>query len=105
MVWQYCGITSRTQVSVRSQWARALVDHKHAPRKIRSDRGGETRLVADGHVGLMQRVVGPHIQFEDVYRYGTSKKNQRIESWWNQMSGHCLAYWRDYFEDLADARL
>jgi hypothetical protein len=105
VMWNFCGVSSRTQVSVRVQWARVLSQLKRAPKKIRSDRGGETRLVADGHVGLMQRVLGPQITFPDVYRYGTSKKNQRIEAWWNQMSGSCLVWWREYFEELADTAL
>jgi hypothetical protein len=59
----------------------------------RSDRGGETILIADAHWQL-HRTITPDIPLDEVYRFGTSKENQRIEGWWPNLSKTALPYWR-----------
>jgi len=56
-------------------------------------------MVADCHFQL-RRMITPGVEFRQCYRYGTSKKNQRIESWWQQMSQSALTRWREYFQEL-----
>jgi len=56
-------------------------------------------MVADAHLALHKKF-DSSIEFSSVYRYGTSKKNQRVESWWQQMSKSALRRWRDYFAEL-----
>lgn len=34
------------------------------------------------------------VVFEDCWSYGKSTKNQRIESWWNQLCRARTGYWR-----------
>lgn len=44
----------------------------------------------------------PILFFRDCFRYGTSKQNQRIEAWWNQLLNSSLGAWLEYFEELND---
>ena len=47
ILWIYTGITNRTQVSVATQFCKAVQFHNKFPRIIRSDRGAETSILAD----------------------------------------------------------
>jgi hypothetical protein len=38
--------------------------------------------------------IDPTLSFGNCYMYGTSTANQRIESWWNQVSRQLLFRWR-----------
>jgi hypothetical protein len=51
-------------------------------------------LIADAQLTLVRQSSGPGIELRDCYRFGTSKENQRIESWWSQLGGRCLWKWR-----------
>ena len=77
------------------------------PLILRSDRGVETPLAADAHYWLSQQLRerddGEPLEFSDCFRYGTSKMNQRIESWWQQQSVSTLARWRLYFLELNES--
>ena len=55
------------------------------PHSIRSDRGKETMMMASAHWRLHQELL-PSVQFNEIWWYGTSTLNQRIEAWWRQMS-------------------
>ena len=105
IVWIYIGITGRTQVSVLAQYLAAAASTSNIPLIIRSDRGAETRLASAAHLSLSQqlrtRPNGEPLLFGDCFRYGTSKKNQRIEAWWNQGTRATLGRWRDFFEELS----
>ncbi|KAN0076641.1 hypothetical protein V8E54_006783 [Elaphomyces granulatus] len=48
-----------------------------------------------------------HFGFKDCFCYwfGTSVANQRIESWWGQLSKSVLYQWRDYFQELRNDEL
>lgn len=93
IVWIYVGISSRTAVSVLRQYLDTLELLGQQPRFIRSDHGTETVLLASAHHQL-QQVTQPDLQFENCYMYGTSTSNQRIESWWNQLSKGLVFRWR-----------
>lgn len=66
---------------------------------IRSDRGTETPMMANAHWQLHQQL-NPDIPFHHVYWYGTSTLNQKIESWWRQMSKSQTLFWKNYLDDL-----
>ena len=34
------------------------------------------------------------LEFQECYSYGLSTKNQRIESWWQELNFHITGYWR-----------
>ena len=85
MIWIYVGISARTTVSVLSQYLTAVKVMKSQYCFIRSDRGGETVLMADAHWQLCF-TVKKNIPFAQCYFYGTSTANQRIKSWWGQLT-------------------
>jgi len=60
---------------------------------IRSDRGTETMMMASAHWRLHQ-AIWPEIPFQNVWWYGTSTLNQRIEAWWWQMSRSQTLAWK-----------
>jgi hypothetical protein len=72
-----------------------LAVQKHGfPKRVRSDKGGETDLVAECQVSF-RRDQKPDILFHKAYIYGPSTANQRIESWWNLLT---TGQWRKLFE-------
>jgi hypothetical protein len=93
IIWIYVGITARTAVSVLKQFLDVLEMLGVQSQVVRSDRGGETVLLAEAHHAF-RRSYDPDISLEDCYFYGSSVFNQRIESWWGQMSKGQLWKWR-----------
>lgn len=93
IIWIYVGITARTGVSVKSQYLNVVEATGILPWIIRSDHGGETILMADAHYRLSKKR-SSEVTFPKCYYYGTSTSNQRIESWWGQLSKGKLLLWR-----------
>jgi hypothetical protein len=93
VIWIYVGISSRTAVSVLKQYTDTLETNGVFPQVLRSDRGVETPLVAAAHHEFMRRH-RPDASFDGCFRYGTSTANQRIESWWGQLTKSMLFRWR-----------
>ena len=93
VVWIYVGISSRTAVSVLRQYLEIVKLSKKQPRFLRSDRGTETMIAAGAHWKLVQ-CTDASLSFCKCYMYGTSTSNQRIESWWVQLSKTQLTIWR-----------
>ena len=50
-------------------------------------------MCANAHFQLALKE-DPMIQLQDCFMYGTSTANQRIESWWGQLSKGQLILWR-----------
>lgn len=99
----YVGISGRTAVSVLAQYIKTLRHGGVMPLILRTDRGGETPLVADAHYQIRnsKRAEGEDpITFLSAFRFGTSKQNSRIETWWEQ-NGRCtMSRWRGHFKGL-----
>ena len=93
IIWIYVGISARTAVSVLRQYLDTVALLGQHPRFVRSDHGNETVLLASAHHQL-QQTAEPDLEFQDCYLYGTSTTNQRIESWWNQLTKGLLFRWR-----------
>ena len=93
IVWVYVGISNATAMSCLRQFLDCLECLQYQPRFVRSDRGGETVMLANAHFQLQQEAE-PGLQFEDCYLYGTSTANQRIEAWWQQLSKGYMFRWR-----------
>jgi hypothetical protein len=104
ITWCYCGVSAHTQFAIFAQYIRVVEEHGFFPFFLRSDRGVETVMAAEAHLAL-HRKFDPRVTFPRVYRYGTSKKNQRVESWWQQMSRSAFRRWREYFGELEADRL
>ncbi|CAP93803.1 Pc16g11330 [Penicillium rubens Wisconsin 54-1255] len=99
IVWIYAGVSARTGVSVLHQ---AIYEYKNRGfllRKIRSDRGIETILLADGHF-MLRQLGEPSVQPKDCYIYGRSVDNQRIEAWWGMLSRASTGLFYRYFRRL-----
>jgi hypothetical protein len=93
IVWVYVGISNHTQVSVVRQYLETVAARGYIPSMIRSDRGSETPMLANCHWQL-HLANSLDTQFRDCYAYGTSTANQRIESWWHQLSKGALFIFR-----------
>lgn len=92
----YVGISARTAVSVLRQYLDTVQQRQLQPQVIRSDHGTETVLLQSAHLQL-QRVYNSQIQDRNGYLryfYGSSTENQRIESWWGQLTKGLLLRWR-----------
>ena len=104
IIWIYAGISARSAMSVFKQYLITIRDSHVMPRLIRTDRGGETVLAADAHYYVssdVRRDEAP-LRFGDCFRYGTSKQNQRIEAWWNQLRRARISRWRERFFELSE---
>lgn len=91
--WIYVGISTRTGVSCLRQYLEVVSATSVLPNSIRSDRGTETMMMASAHWRLHQ-AIRPDIQFRQIWWYGTSTLNQRIESWWRHMSKSQTLAWK-----------
>jgi len=91
--WIHVGIAARTGIAILKQSLNRIEDTNILPQAIRSDRGTETTMMANAHWQL-HREHNIDIRFEDIYWYGTSTWNQRIESWWRQMSKSQTLAWK-----------
>src|SRR6202035_3700306 len=56
--------------------------------------GGELPIIAETHFAL-SRLSDPAVtRMEDCFYFGKSTKNQRIESWWQELEMSQLFRWR-----------
>lgn len=99
IIWCYIGHSNRTAVSVNKQFLETVRIRNIFPKLIRSDKGGETTLLCNSQLAL-RRAGKPDLQLSKAYSYGTSTKNQRIESWWNLLANAQTDTWRNMFTDL-----
>jgi len=93
ITWIYIGNSNRTGFSVLRQYLDTLKSEKTQPRFIRSDKGGETTMLAAAHHALYMKH-NPQASISDCYWYSTSTSNQRIEAWWSQLTKSCIVNWR-----------
>ena len=77
--WIYVGISTRTGISCLRQYLEVVASTGVLPHSIPSDRGTETMIMASAQWRLHQ-AIQPDIPFYDVWWYGTSTLNQRIEA-------------------------
>jgi hypothetical protein len=104
IIWVYVGFDALTSVSVAKQYMDTIGQLGIIPRRIRADRGTETPIIGDLQYELRRQtefhngeILECHIEvfpFDWAVLYGTSMKNQRIESWWRQLQKSCLGPWR-----------
>ena len=79
-------------------YLRAVQKHGF-PKKVWSDKGEETDLIAECQV-TFRRDQKPDLPFHKAYIYGTSTANQRIEAWWNLLATGQTEQWRKLFEQF-----
>ena len=100
IIWIYAGVSAQTSISVVKQYLQFLQSHKIMPRKIRSDRGTETFLMADAHHQIccaQEDRSKEDCAIEKIWIFGKSTANQRIEAWWMQLQSSQLSQWVDFF--------
>ena len=98
IIWIYAGISNRTSQSVLRQYLTTCSTLGFQPKIVRSDRGKETLLAAEVHFAFARIMQDdPNFKVGDCWFYGTSTKNQRLESWWGQLEKSQLYRWRVYF--------
>jgi hypothetical protein len=102
----HVGISTRTAVAVLRLYLDMVEETGTLPFAIRSDRGTETVLLANAHCQLHSALrAGVDFHPETFYWYGASTLNQRIESWWRQMSKSQTVQWKEFFDALRDSGL
>ena len=104
VIWAYVGVSAGTSLSVLHQYLYTVKDLGVCPQFIRSDCGVETGQIAYAHY-MLSRANRPDISWGDCYMFGTSTANQRIESWWQQLSKGLLFRWRVRLPTLCWLRL
>ncbi|KAF6238756.1 hypothetical protein HO173_003263 [Letharia columbiana] len=97
--WLTVDVTNRTAISVLRGFLDCISVLGQQPRFVRSERGGETVLMAQAHLTL-QQAYDPEMAFQERYMYGTSTSNQRIESWSAQLTKCLLEKWISFFGTL-----
>jgi len=95
----YIGHSNRTALSVNKQFLETVKALNMFLKLIRSDKGGETTLLCNSQLAL-RRAENPDLPLAKAYSYGTSTKNQRIESWWNLLANAQTDTWRNLFTAL-----
>jgi hypothetical protein len=84
--------------SVLQQYLTTCSTLRFQPKIVQLDRGKETLLAAKVHFAFACTMQdNPNFKVGDCWFYGTSTKNQRLESWWGQLEKSQLYYWRVYF--------
>lgn len=88
----FAGPSITTAVSILKLYGLAVEGVGMRPRTLRSDRGTETVQMANAQF-LLAQFTNAAVGFNEVYQYGTSKSNSRIESWWEKMSKGQTKQW------------
>ena len=93
ITWFYCRVSGRTGVSVLSQFLEVIHVQGIMPLHLRADRGTETMMVADAFWQLHLHH-NPSLNFDELFFYGTSTRNIKIESWWSQLTKGATVEWK-----------
>ena len=93
IIWIYIEISNCTSISVLRQYLNILKTENIQLQILCTDQGSETVLMANAHIQLIQKKF-PAIILDNCYQYGTSTANQRIETWWRQLTKSSLFKWR-----------
>ena len=80
ILWLVVSSSNNDPSVVSSYFINYIEELKLLPTIIRSDRGSENAVIGGIQIYLRQHH-RHNFSGEKVFRYGSSKKNQRIESW------------------------
>jgi hypothetical protein len=104
IIWIYVGIDAVTSISVAKQYMDVIRQTGVIPYRLRADRGTETPVIGDIQYELRRQteffngeILLEEIEtfpFDQAFLFGTSMKNQRIESWWRHLQTGALRPWR-----------
>ena len=83
--------------SIIAQYYVSCAESLHtAPRIVRAERGSENTIIE----GLQSFLRASDLSSR--FQNGSSTRNQRIESWWNQLRRLRLNWWINYLKDMRD---
>jgi len=92
IVWIYVEISSHISISCLWQFLDSTKKINKISRVIRFNQEVKTDLLAVAHHHL-HRDHKSNILFKNCFFYEMSTKNQRIESWWNQLNKMLIYRW------------
>ena len=78
ILWVYCGISTRIEVSVKRQYYNYLQKEKKFPELLRTDYGDKTGLLTATYYELLNAthiLLDADIAFQDCYLFGISTVN------------------------------
>lgn len=93
IIWMHIGATANTSYGVMIDYLDTVLRTGFRPYVLRTDKGSETRMLADLHHALCE-IDTPGIRIESTYCYGTSTSNTKIESWWQQLTRAVIHRWK-----------
>jgi hypothetical protein len=96
VMWFKIGPTNRDPAVVVSYYLETIESVGGCPRVICSDRGVENSKIAESHIAF-RLLHSDHNSGNKSYRYVTSPRNSRIESWWSQLRRHKSDWWIEHF--------
>jgi hypothetical protein len=107
LIWLYCGNANRSSICVLQQYLQAVKKNGICPRFLRTDKGGETILLAACHYNLFLEAVTVEGMVETdgmdlskpecCFIWGSSPRNVRIERIWLQVRQEVTTRWGDLF--------
>ncbi|CAC5423598.1 unnamed protein product [Mytilus coruscus] len=98
IMWLEADTTNKDPYVIAGYFIDTVREVGGCPRCIRADLGTENGIVRELQVAL--RDCDGHET--NAFLYGTSKCNQRIESWWNILRKECAQFWMDMFQTIKD---
>ncbi|KAF3924477.1 hypothetical protein ABW20_dc0109724 [Dactylellina cionopaga] len=98
----FVGITNRTMIAAAAYYLIAVKDLGFIPVLLRTDKGGETLMMAECQVSLRRAAAGENLPVGKCHHFGTSTRNTKIESWWGRLSHSTTLDFRELFQSYQD---
>ena len=98
IMWLRVGESNNNPKIICSYYLSCVKDLKLFPSCIRSDRGSENVVIC----GVQRYFMRQKNRTRPSFMYGSSVRNQRIESWWSLLKRSRSAWWINFFKDLCD---
>ncbi|KAK3097954.1 hypothetical protein FSP39_014819 [Pinctada imbricata] len=98
IIWLEASSSNNNPRLIAGYFIHAVSDLHGCPKTVRADLGTENGTVRQMQVFLRDAEENEN----DAFLYGTSRCNQRIESWWGILRKESAQFWMDIFEKFKD---
>lgn len=98
IMWLEAYTTNNDPSVIAAYFIKTVREQGGCPRRIRADLGTENGTVRELQIILRDCEDNTN----DAFLYGTSKCNQRIESWWGILRKESAQFWMDVFKTLKE---
>ena len=98
IMWLRAGISNNNPKIVCSYYLNCIKDLNLYPMSIRADRGSENVMIC----GVQRYFNRIKQSARPSFMYGSSVRNQRIESWWSLFKRSRSSWWINFFKDMCD---